>query len=74
MKTQEWVRVEDGLPPRLKDVLVWKFYDIPPEVGESHWGMSVDFTLMVGGKLEFATTGASHWMPLPEPPEVEDEV
>lgn len=60
----EWISVEDQVPKRYKDVLIF--------MTEGRWISVVSFTPRgweragVNGYLY----GVTHWMPLPDPPEV----
>ena len=61
---QEWISVKDMLPTSIEDVLVWDgehisvgWYDTYSKGWTSYLG-SID--------------GATHWMPLPEPPKEEE--
>lgn len=55
---QEWISVEDRMPPALGKVLVYS-----PILG-------VYMTCYTAYSPRFAEESVTHWMPLPEPPEM----
>lgn len=77
LKTQQWISIEDELPEEYKNVLVFiKFYkkDRPNRVDmgclvNQDWAL---VTTSVYLNLSNAINGkVTHWMPLPEPPNME---
>ena len=62
-----WISVKDKMPEEYGDVLVFRVYNQRPM-------MSVD-TYDTDRKRfsKYHNCGITHWMPLPEPPESEDE-
>lgn len=65
----EWINVEDRLPERNKTVLV---YVIGSAWDEPDAYVSTD-RLLSNGLWETYHLSVSHWMPLPEPPEEEED-
>jgi hypothetical protein len=55
-RKQEWISVEDRLPEKYQDVLVYRDYSF-----------DIDFVMSEG---RFCIDGVTHWMPLPEPPKM----
>ena len=62
-----WISVEDALPPRFEPVLVCRRWRRGNRVVEQGIRDVDDRWKVYGTK----TGGVTHWMPLPEPPEVE---
>lgn len=69
----EWISVNDRMPPRDTDVLVFIWggcsvgrFDKRPVTLEDRWEFE-DYNLY-GEEMNAVT----HWMPLPEPPKEED--
>ena len=58
-----WISVEERLPRRFERVLVWD--EEEDAVGEAEYN-GEDFKWVEDEIIAFAT----HWMPMPEPPEV----
>lgn len=63
-----WISVEDRLPEVYEVVIIW----IPPDERPT---MGYRITERAWTEIEGDSTGrgVTHWMPLPDPPEVEDE-
>ena len=66
-KMTGWISVKDDLPPRLEPVLVCRRSRRGNRVVEQGIRDVDDRWKVYGTK----TGGVTHWMPLPEPPEVE---
>lgn len=66
----EWIQVKDALPPMGKKVLV-AFHDSGGSVVDAAWLCS-NFEWDVAN-WEVPNSLITHWMPLPQPPEVDDE-
>lgn len=62
---QEWISVEERLPPEDSTVMVW--------VGEMAIWCYINGDRWYTGYCDITTTeaGVTHWMPLPEPPKME---
>lgn len=67
----QWVSVEDRLPDSQADVLVVAFW-------HERWQTMIGWHSDIGKKWRVITPhgerepgGVTHWMPLPEPPEVQ---
>lgn len=66
MTNTEWVSVEERLPEKYTDVLVYCFsgsIEVALIDGDGVWG---DGVATLG---ELYGDGVTHWMPIPEPPE-----
>lgn len=64
----EWISVEDRLPDTCGDFLVWM-----PKSNHIAWAfLNSDKRWAASGFNNFYA-GVTHWMPLPEPPENDDE-
>lgn len=64
----EWIRVDDRLPENGEDVLVY-------QKGGVHGGRDMDIEYLQGDGYwsdQGLFSGITHWMPLPKPPEVND--
>lgn len=57
----EWIKVEDGLPHKSDDVLVYESGD------DVNWFIATNY--MITNNLWADNYDVSHWMPLPAPPE-----
>ena len=67
----EWISVNDRLPDKYMFVLVWSERTITPVVG--FYSEVLGWTLLHRQMSYRENLGITHWMPLPEPPESEDE-
>ena len=67
--TSEWISVKDRLPEKYKLVLCYK--DGKTRIG---YYIGAEYVKGVAAFADYSHTrsfGVTHWMPLPEPPEVE---
>ena len=62
LKEREWISVKDRLPKPNENVLVYC----------KEYGIYVDIH-MSGGIFGYSMDSVTHWMPLPEPPEENEE-
>lgn len=60
----EWISIKDKPPPNGWMIIAYKYY-ADPKILRSDFGLHVDGKFTCGGLVRDAT----HWMPLPEPPE-----
>ena len=69
---QEWILVKDRLPEEDKDVLVFGYYHEAFQTLICHYRTDFKgqwFTSVAGQQVYEVT----HWMPLPQPPEIKEE-
>ena len=71
MAGMEWISVDERLPDDYGDVLCWY---VDAATGEGHCGFGCCEPDPQTGEREWDIAGVfdqpTHWMPLPEPPEV----
>lgn len=71
MQTTNWISVKDRLPDPLTDVIV--YYAGGGEVSKQGRIAIAYLTFTAGWLFEAPYGPVTHWMPLPEPPQAEDD-